>query len=384
MDLLREIIKIRKSKNHKPDFNHFLSAIKNPESQPVTIGDIFADIATTAHYFKTSYFDFNLFNENPNYQLSVSEFSKALKTIRNMVRFCVENGWNHAFGFSNIPLPGMHKSVNNLANQSIDDGGRSWKNHNDGPIQNWDDFEQYPWPQDLSEANRMVRHIVNFMPDGMKAMIIPGGIFEITTELMGLVPFSYALVDSPELVDAVISKTSELIHRVIEELMEIDGVGGIFMGDDMGFASGTLVSPKILREKFFPHLKQYVELTHSAGKIFCLHTCGDIYAVMDDFIEMGIDAKHSFEDKIMPVEAVHAKWGEKIALIGGVDVDLLTTGPEEKIRKRTREILDACASKGRYILGTGNSVAGYIPIPHYIAMIEEARKWNLEHFGREW
>ena len=72
---------------------------------------------------------------------------------------------------------------------------------------------------------------------------------------------------------------------------------------------------------------------------------------MEVFISMGIDGKHGFEDKIHPIESVHREFGERIALIGGVDVSLLTTGPEVAIRRRAREILESCGPEGGSILG---------------------------------
>jgi uroporphyrinogen decarboxylase len=84
----------------------------------------------------------------------------------------------------------------------------------------------------------------------------------------------------------------------------------------------------------------------------------------------------------MPVEEVHALWGDRLGIIGGVDMDLLGRGSEQAVRARTRQILDACASKGRYVLGTGNSVTSYIPVRNYRAMLDEGRRWNLEHYGR--
>ena len=63
---------------------------------------------------------------------------------------------------------------------------------------------------------------------------------------------------------------------------------------------------------------------------------------------------------------------------------LLASGSETEIRKRTREILDRCATKGRYVLGTGNSVANYLPLKNYAAMLGEGRQWNLDNFGRAW
>ena len=63
-------------------------------------------------------------------------------------------------------------------------------------------------------------------------------------------------------------------------------------------------------------------------------------------------------------------------------MDLLTRGSEDEVRRRTREILDVCAARGTgYCLGTGNSVANYIPTRNYLAMLDEGRRWNGEHFG---
>jgi uroporphyrinogen decarboxylase len=156
------------------------------------------------------------------------------------------------------------------------------------------------------------------------------------------------------------------------------------MGDDLGYASGTIVSPKVLRQKFLPQTGRIVDLVHRAGKLFLLHTCGNVYDIMDDLIRLGIDAKHSFEDKIMPVEEVYRRWGGRLALVGGVDIHLLASGTEAQVRRRTREILDVCGTGGGYVLGTGNSVANYLPLGNYLAMLDEGHRWNRERFGREY
>jgi uroporphyrinogen decarboxylase len=104
---------------------------------------------------------------------------------------------------------------------------------------------------------------------------------------------------------------------------------------------------------------------------------------MDDFIDnVGIDAKHSFEDKIVPVEEAYRRWGDRVAILGGVDMDVLGRGSEEQVRARTRQILEVCGVKGAgYCLGTGNSVANFIPLQNYLAMLDEGRRWNEEHFS---
>ncbi len=83
----------------------------------------------------------------------------------------------------------------------------------------------------------------------------------------------------------------------------------------------------------------------------------------------------------MPVEEIHRRWGERIAILGGVDMDLLTRGSEAEVRRRTRTILDTCAASGTgYCLGTGNSGANYLPPGNFLAMLDEGRRWNDEHF----
>jgi uroporphyrinogen decarboxylase len=149
------------------------------------------------------------------------------------------------------------------------------------------------------------------------------------------------------------------------------------MGDDMGFKTGTMIAPEHLRNFVFPIQKQIARVAHDRGLPFLLHSCGNLEAVMDDLIEdVGIDAKHSYEDAIMPIEDVCAKYSERICVIGGVDVDLLCRGTEDKIRQRTREILETCGQTGAYILGSGNSIANYVPITNFLAMIDEGWRFN--------
>jgi uroporphyrinogen decarboxylase len=175
----------------------------------------------------------------------------------------------------------------------------------------------------------------------------------------------------------------ELVTAVAAQVVAWDNVGIVFQGDDMGFHSGTLVSPDVIRRYILPHHKKIAELAHGAGKLSLFHSCGNVYKLMDDLIDyVGVDAKHSFEDKILPVEEAYRRWGDRVAIMGGVDMDLLGRGTEDQVRARTREILEVCGVRGTgYCLGTGNSVANYIPVQNYLAMLDEGRRWNREHFG---
>jgi uroporphyrinogen decarboxylase len=101
---------------------------------------------------------------------------------------------------------------------------------------------------------------------------------------------------------------------------------------------------------------------------------------MEDLIEtVGIDARHSFQDNIEPVEEVYRKYGNRIAILGGVDVDLLSRGTPDQVRARTREILEVCALGGGFCMGSGNSLPNFVNVENYYAMLDETAKWNETH-----
>jgi uroporphyrinogen decarboxylase len=382
-DLWTTVPRLRQQPDKAPDFARLERALLTREPGPVPFGDLFADRETIGAFLKQPVSDQWGVEADPDRPITEALFRDGLRSVDQTIQFCLQNGWDYVWCFSTIPFKGsMFRPADNTSPE-VQGGRRYWINDSRGPISSWDDLERYPWPTDVRRINLLPHVTAQRVPEGMKVMVIPGGVFEWSTWLMGLVPFCYALVDQPDLVDTVIERVSATIYRVVEDLVDEPFVGGIFMGDDLGYASGTIVSHEILRQKFLPHTKRIVDLVRAAGKLFVLHTCGDVYAIMDDLIDLGIHAKHSFEDKIQPVEDVYRRWGDRVGLVGGVDVHLLTSGSEEDVRRRTREILNVCGPGGGYVLGTGNSVANYVPLSNYQAMLDEGRRWNREHFGRE-
>jgi uroporphyrinogen decarboxylase len=146
----------------------------------------------------------------------------------------------------------------------------------------------------------------------------------------------------------------------------------------MGHKTGLMIAPDDAREFFLPGHKLMAEMSHAAGRPYLLHCCGNLADIIDDLIDdVKIDAKHSFEDAIRPMAESKRLWGEKIGLIGGVDVDFLCRADEPAIRQYVRDTLAACLSGGGYALGTGNSVANYIPLDNYLVMLDEGRKYRV-------
>ena len=128
-----------------------------------------------------------------------------------------------------------------------------------------------------------------------------------------------------------------------------------------------------MRRFVFPWHKKLVAAAHAAGRPAILHSCGNLAPVMDDIIDdIGYDGKHSYEDAILPVEEAYERYGSRIAVLGGMDVDFVCRSTPEKIYERSRAMLEKTRGRGGYALGTGNSVPPYVPQAHYFAMIRAA------------
>ncbi|MFO8034813.1 MAG: uroporphyrinogen decarboxylase family protein [Candidatus Bipolaricaulota bacterium] len=256
---------------------------------------------------------------------------------------------------------------------------RYWREQSEGMIASWEDFDQYPWP----DVNRVSLEMYDFasqtLPEGMGMFACLGtGILEtVMHSVVGFEPLCHMLYKHPELVRAIFDRVGETLYALYRRLVGLPNLYGFFQGDDMGYQKGTLISPKHLREYVLPWHKRIAALAHQNGLLYMLHSCGNIEAIMPELIdELRIDAKHSFQDNIMPVWQFKAKYGSRIGVLGGIDVDKLCRLSIEELRAYVRDTLDSCMPGGRYALGTGNSVAGYVPLENYFAMLEEGTKWE--------
>ncbi len=254
---------------------------------------------------------------------------------------------------------------------------RQWADEHHGPIATLADVEQYQWPKIKDVDFGPLEAATAALPDGMRLVGFCGGILEFTMDLLGMERCLIATRRNPDLVKTVIDHVGQIVVDVFETYCQMESVCAVWLGDDMGYKHGLLVSPAFLRQNVFPWYRKLRELAHRRHRPFLLHSCGNVEAIIPDLIEdVQIDAKHSFEDVIEPVERFADRWGGRVAVLGGVDVHLLSVGGEEEIRQRVRAILEQVAPRGGYACGSGNSIPNYVPPDHYLAMIEEVHDFN--------
>ncbi len=251
-----------------------------------------------------------------------------------------------------------------------------------GPIQTRQDFEKFPW-DGIPEIfwNTYTPHfeaVRNILPVGMKAYGGCGyGIFESAQDLVGYEALCILQYTDPELFADLFKKIGDLYMILWKEVIEKYADIFVFfrMGDDLGFKTSTLLEPDTIRIHILPQYKRVIDLIHRSGKKFLLHSCGNIFGLMEDIIALGIDAKHSNEDEIAPFARWIELYSGRIGLLGGIDVNQLCLNDYDTVYRKVLEDAGFFRDRARgYGLGSGNSIAGYVPVEGFMAMIDAAQE----------
>jgi len=250
---------------------------------------------------------------------------------------------------------------------------KATKSINDGAvISDKASFEAYKWmnPDDCDYSGLAGIEV----PDGMKLVVYgPGGVLENVIGLVGYESLCFMILDEPDLAQEIFDAVGSRLVRHYEIAAPFEAVGACISNDDWGFKTQTMLAPEDMRRFVFPWHTKIVEAIHATGKPAILHSCGNFDEVMEDVIEdMKYDGKHSYEDGILTVEDSYERWGGRIAILGGIDLDYICRSSAEEVHARSLAMLDRAATRGGYALGTGNSVPEYIPDANYFAMISAA------------
>lgn len=261
---------------------------------------------------------------------------------------------------------GDHKS---LASRSLNQGAL---------ITDRRSFDRYSWPDAGAGNYEIYDQLSAHLPDGMKLLgFSNGGVLENATDIVGFEKLCELYLTDPELTAEIFRNIGERLIRFYSIVASMDSVGACVVNDDWGFKTQTMFPPEMMEQYLFPYIRKIVKVIHASGKPAILHSCGNVKAIMDVIIDdLKLDGKHSFEDGIYPVEDAWDWWSDRIAIVGGIDMDFLARKTPEEIYGRCLRLLEKTSQTGGYALGSGNSIPDYVPVENHLAMIRAAVEFN--------
>jgi uroporphyrinogen decarboxylase len=252
----------------------------------------------------------------------------------------------------------------------------AWNLETHSFIKTRQDFEKFPWEiageLDFSSFYR----VKELLPEGMKVIAVSGKIFTLTWMLMGFNHFALSLIMDEKLVADVFRKVAEIQFQGLNRIFELPYVDAVWVVDDLAFGTGPMISPRAFRDHVFPWYREMAERCHRNDRLFFMHSDGDLWQLMDDIIDIGVDVLQPIDPSCMDIVNVKRVYGDRLCLVGNVANELLRSGTASEVEERVKELIRDLAPGGGYCVGAGNSVPDWAKFENFMAMRDAALRYG--------
>ena len=257
-------------------------------------------------------------------------------------------------------------------------------------VTEWEDVVHFPdyGKVDFAEEFKKDSQIFHLDPaNRVQDFYCPNGMFERLHFLMGFEEAVMALITDPEAVSDLAGKIADTKIIIAENAAKYYKPDYFTMLDDYAFANGLFMSIDCFRNIFKPHYKRVVDAVHSFGMKFKAHCCGKMESLLDDYLEMGVDALDPVQH-LNDIPAMKQKTLHRAGLMGGLNVQGvldLENVTEEQIRAEVRRCIDEYAADGGYmVFGTSlymYTPSAYAPGQSIGIVIDECEKYGRNYYA---
>ncbi len=240
----------------------------------------------------------------------------------------------------------------------VDELGRVWQDgmYVTGAVSTPQDLARYtPDPavaSHLFDAG-LARRVRRRFPDHCLIFGTHVGPFTAAYMAMGLEHFFLRLADQPAFVHSLLEARTDWCIAVYRRAVEL-GAEVVVLGDDAATGHGPMISPAMWRQYVLPCHQRIVA---ALGVPVLWHSDGDIRPLIPMAIEAGFCGLHSLEPGAgIDLAQVKAAFGDKLVLVGNIDVQVLCQDNLSAVRAEVDRCLQQGAPNGGYMLATCNSI----------------------------
>jgi uroporphyrinogen decarboxylase len=197
--------------------------------------------------------------------------------------------------------------------------------------------------------------------------------FDTMNELCGHESLLIAMAMDPEWVQDMCDVYTTLTINLFEILYAKEGLpDGMWFWDDLGFKHRPFMSQSMYRQIIFPAHKRLFDFAHSKGLPVVLHTDGLIESLIPQLIEAGVDCLQPLEAKAgMDLVKVKKLYGDRLALIGGMDARVLVSNDLEAVRAELEAKIPQAMAGSGYVLQVDHSVPDQVDYATYKYFVEK-------------
>ncbi len=241
---------------------------------------------------------------------------------------------------------GMSPSPDARPRKGVDEWGAVWQNLGqthlgevkEYPLKDWKDFDRLSIP-DIHDPRRWEGLAGARERAGERFMLADGvSIYERVHFIRGLENTWMDIYDHPTELGRLIDILVEMNIAAIQHYAQA-GADGLFFCDDWGLQNRLMIAPKVWRQIWKPRYARIYAAAHQAGLLTFLHSCGYIVDILDDLIEIGLDAVHMDQQENMGLELLGSRFGGKLTFFAPVDIQkTMVYGSADEIRAYCRKM----------------------------------------------
>ena len=196
-------------------------------------------------------------------------------------------------------------------------------------------------------------------------------LFERAWSLRGMENLLIDFVENPSFVHELFGLITEFDLQIIDALEPLP-IDAIRFSDDWGGQLGMLMSPETWRSFIKPYLERLYSRAYERGYDVFIHSCGNISAILDDLIEIGVNVFNPIQPETMDVEEVIGAYAGRLAFYGGLSIQhTLPFSTPAEVRQEVRSRLRLARECGGYIVAPSHDMPPDIPLENIDAMLDE-------------
>lgn len=234
-------------------------------------------------------------------------------------------------------------------------------------LEDIEDVDTYE-PADLSVATT---HLLDFYRDNTDFFLVSqiNGPVSALDWCLGMEDYMCYCMTDPDLVAELADKIMEFeLGRA--KLFLDKGAEAILITDDIAFNTGLLLPPDTMKVVAYPFYKKVIQAIKAHKDVpVIFHSDGYLYDEIPNIIDCGFDAIQSIQPSAgMDIEKIKKEYGDKLCLIGNVDLNyLLPFGKPEDVEKEVKDLVQKAGPEG-FILSTCNILTDAVPVENAKAM----------------
>lgn len=250
-----------------------------------------------------------------------------------------------------------------------------------------EEIEKYSWPDpaDPSRYRGLKEVAKGYQDEGFGVVLnTPLMVMTFTQWLRGLEQFMLDTVLNPSLLEYLMDKILEILLEMTRLLLEEVNpyVDVIVIGDDLSHQGGLTYSPEMYRKLFKPRHRAIVQFLrkHGGEAKILYHCCGAAKLLLEDLIEIGIDAYNPVQVSAMGMDdtrKLKETYGRDLTFWGGIDTQrVMSFGTPKDVRKEVRRRLEELGPEGGFVLAAVHNLRPEVTPENICALFESALEFG--------